>query len=969
MIDEVVTGVLVNAITALGPRLVTAVVGLSGRREAEDLAIARWFDTYKLTAEPPKLRGLSVATRDQLAARLESNEIQAVLHELLAARLTDAPESDVDRIRVLFDWTLSADYHELTSVATELFDYYDEQVAGLAARLEGSEPALLRQIRAEALSARMIAILNAIERHTAALSSQRGQRPKTDFLARYRRHVKEQHGKLEPPDFERRRRIPVDDLYVLPRIIEMADAKSVKQPGGTEPTAIDLLTLADRIDRTVLLGDPGGGKTTAASVLMFKHAEESHRRIPFLVTLREFAASIPPERSVSGHIEHNLEVFYQCPPPPGLVTYLLLTGDAVVIFDGLDELIDATRRAEVTSIVERFCTEYPLVPVLVTSRLVGYDQARLDDRQFSSYRLGGFADDQVEEYARKWFALDEGAMAGESRQWADSFIDESSSVPDLRTNPLMLALMCILYHGERSLPRSRAEVYEQCATLLFRKWDARRRINLELRTARQLEPILRHLAWWLFTHEEVQPAVTEKELVNETATFLYGRGFESEVDAREAAAEFVEFCRGRLWVLSDLGTTAKGEALYSFTHRTFLEYFSAAHLAYRSDTPERLAVAIAPHIARQEWEVVSELAVQIKDRTSEQGADRIYSALLRDRRHRSLRSRSGILQYLARTLRSVDPSPGTVRQLTDAVLSHLLAGSTDEPLRYLPLSWLIGSSNESCYGVMSDELDMRIAAMTSSADPATCLAGLRLAVWLPYASWGNDTFEAPKVQSFWREWSDEKAKRHTAAIVAAAETNMEMRFAALEWNLISTEDALKMPGSILPLVQVQPTGIFGIHWASHLVGAVVTLAQSPPSSSNPQELQNELDKFTAVGGFLMENQKLPWVSGPAQPWWDYHSWREEPGDLNQPLPLAPVTLLGAAAILLIASEEKAETTLPQGGPDRFGPLKEVAYYILRRWGQWDGELPIISVPAPFPDLFVKWANNELNFTLPTHARG
>ena len=84
---------------------------------------------------------------------------------------------------------------------------------------------------------------------------------------------------------------------------------------------------------------------------------------------------------------------------------------------------------------------------------------------------------------------------------------------------------------------------------------------------------------------QVQPAVTEHELVNETTAFLYGRGFESQADAREAAAEFVEFCRGRLWVLSDAGTTATGETLYSFTHRTFLEYFSAAYLAYRCDTP------------------------------------------------------------------------------------------------------------------------------------------------------------------------------------------------------------------------------------------------------------------------------------------------------------------------------------------------------------------------------------------------
>ncbi|HUJ04884.1 MAG TPA: hypothetical protein VLX31_02115 [Streptosporangiaceae bacterium] len=36
------------------------------------------------------------------------------------------------------------------------------------------------------------------------------------------------HGKLEPPDFERRRRIPTIDLYVSPSIVQIADAEPVQ---------------------------------------------------------------------------------------------------------------------------------------------------------------------------------------------------------------------------------------------------------------------------------------------------------------------------------------------------------------------------------------------------------------------------------------------------------------------------------------------------------------------------------------------------------------------------------------------------------------------------------------------------------------------------------------------------------------------------------------------------------------------
>jgi hypothetical protein len=40
------------------------------------------------------------------------------------------------------------------------------------------------------------------------------------------------------------------------------------------------------------------------------HALDAGGRVPFLVTLRDYAAQDPPERSVVGHIEQTLETFY-----------------------------------------------------------------------------------------------------------------------------------------------------------------------------------------------------------------------------------------------------------------------------------------------------------------------------------------------------------------------------------------------------------------------------------------------------------------------------------------------------------------------------------------------------------------------------------------------------------------------------------------------------------------------------------
>ena len=87
----------------------------------------------------------------------------------------------------------------------------------------------------------MINVLNAIERHTAALTARPAHRTEASFLSSYRRHVIDQHGKLEPPDFDRRRRVPIADIYVPTVITEdlsperASVSRPAEQPGRLRP--------------------------------------------------------------------------------------------------------------------------------------------------------------------------------------------------------------------------------------------------------------------------------------------------------------------------------------------------------------------------------------------------------------------------------------------------------------------------------------------------------------------------------------------------------------------------------------------------------------------------------------------------------------------------------------------------------------------------------------------------------------
>jgi hypothetical protein len=949
-LDEVVTGALVNAISWAGRRISAAVGPIHGRRRGQDIAVARWFETFELVGEIPSLPTLAPESEAQLVETLRGDEIQAALQELLAARLTDAPERDAARARDVVRLTMSrtADAHQFAEV---LVSYYDDQVCALVARLESDDPKVLPQIRRDAFATRMINILNAIERHSAVLSARPSERTEASFLASYRRHVIDQHGKLEPPDFDRRRRVPISDIFVPTTIFRDASNKRERTTNHNEPPAVDVFGLADVLDRHVVLGDPGGGKTTAANVLMHYAASAKDRRIPFLVTLRNFAAKDPPERSVAGYIEYTLENFYQCPPPQGFIGLLLLTGRAIVIFDGLDELLDTSRRADVTARVERFCAEYPLVPVLVTSRLVGYEQAKLDETQFTTYRLGGFGDEQVAEYVHKWFMQEFGIGPAEVESWTEAFLAESEAASDLRSNPLMLALLCILYRGAGSLPRNRADVYEQCAVLMFRRWDAHRRIYQDLRAGQLLEPALYHIAWWLFSRSDTRAAVTESELVVTVTKFLHGRGFEAENDARDAAREFVQFCRGRSWVFSDAGTSKSGERLYAFTHRTFLEYFAAAHLAYDSDTPEHLARSLTSRIARDEWWVIGELAVQIKDRTSTAGAQRIYATLLSSDTPQDHEAKASLLRFLALCLRSVDPSPKNIRALTRQILKESFKSGSGHLFGRPKLPWdtavdHLFANCGSYSNTVAAEIDLLVTESLRSDDREVFVNTVRFAIDAGVIGRANPG------SSFWIQRAKKNLGTHKTAVVTAADTDIFLRTFALREGLITVPHALKMRGGLSGLF-VGSTNFAGGAYSPYLEPVFRALRAGWPVFGDTPVIND----LVTVGEYILDHPEPPWLHGPIGIWdedVDRVSAAADAPDIDGPAYLGAIVILA----VLIEYGRQGYRCIPHV----LGPLYNVLPYLQRRHNLIeDAELPGLSITNELNVMFREWAENRVDF--------
>lgn len=458
--------------------------------------------------------------------------------------------------------------------------------------------------------------------------------------------------------------------------------------------------------RAVILGNPGGGKTTLIQKLCYDLIKHYNQRLfanrlvsPMPIVLRDYGN----ERKLRGYsivdyIESYANTHLQIKAHPGAIEYLLRNGRVVVMFDGLDELIDTSYRRVITEDIESFCHAYPSVPILVTSREVGYEQAPLS-AEFTVFRLSPFNEEQVSEYVTKWFSTDSTLSRHQQKQQTDSFLAQSLIVPDIRDNPLMLALMCNLYKGENYIPRNRPDVYEKCASMLFERWDKQRGIVVPLPFEHSIRSATRFLAYWIYSSQDLQAGVTEAKLVRECTEYLCGRRFDDRDEAESAARQFVEFCHGRAWVFTDVGTTANGEKIYQFTHRTFLEYFAAAHLVSTNYTPKQLLAVMRPRIAVREWDNLAQLAFQIQSRSLDGAADELLLGIVtspsedRGRRYNEL-------HFVARCLAFLVPTPKVTREVVGCAMRAFLDNRGSQSTEAIFRS-LLDSAEENQIAVLS----------------------------------------------------------------------------------------------------------------------------------------------------------------------------------------------------------------------------------------------------------------------------
>ena len=360
------------------------------------------------------------------------------------------------------------------------------------------------------------------------------------------------------------------------------------------------LTAVENHSKLIVLGKPGSGKTTFLKYLAIQCSWDNFQAhsVPIFITLKEFAEAEgkPSLKEYITHLFNNNGVLAV------EIEQLLSCGRVMVLLDGLDEVKLEDNR-QVINQIRDFNNGFHPNQLVVTCRIAAREYS-FDN--FTEVEVADFDYQQITTFSRKWFQSQNPVKAAQFMQK----LDENPPIQELASNPLLLTLLCLVFEEAADFPFARSELYKQGLDLLLKKWDVNKNIEREQvykkLSIQHKEDLLSQIA--RITFERGDYFFRQKELEQHIAEYIQNlttvcadvEGL--QLDSK-AVLKSIESQHGLL--------VERARGIYSFSHLTFHEYFTAREIIAISD-PQALETALKQLVSRineKRWREVFLLTV------------------------------------------------------------------------------------------------------------------------------------------------------------------------------------------------------------------------------------------------------------------------------------------------------------------------------------------------------------------------